>query len=103
LLQAGFALLEAGTIRQKNVRNVLLKNLMDACMSALAWWVLGSAFSQGAPGGCDNPFIGSSGFFLAGVDATGFNYAHWLFNWAFCATSSAIVSGAIAERTQFRA
>ena len=30
LMQAGFATLSAGSIRAKNVKNILLKNLLDA-------------------------------------------------------------------------
>ena len=32
LMQAGFALLAAGSIRMKNVKNILLKSVMDACL-----------------------------------------------------------------------
>ena len=32
LMQAGFATLSAGSIRAKNVKNILLKNLLDACI-----------------------------------------------------------------------
>ena len=31
-MQCGFALLEAGTVRSKNTKNILLKNLLDACI-----------------------------------------------------------------------
>ena len=37
-MQAGFGMLEAGSVRTKNTRNILLKNLLDACMGALAWY-----------------------------------------------------------------
>ena len=40
-MQCGFALLEAGTVRAKNTKNILLKNLLDACVGALIWWVIG--------------------------------------------------------------
>ena len=40
-MQCGFALLEAGTVRAKNTKNILLKNLLDACLGALIWWSLG--------------------------------------------------------------
>ena len=40
-MQCGFALLEAGTVRAKNTKNILLKNLLDACIGALIWWFIG--------------------------------------------------------------
>lgn len=39
LLQAGFGLLEVGGVRAKNAKNIMIKNIMDACVSALAYWV----------------------------------------------------------------
>ena len=32
--QAGFGILEAGSVRARNTRNILLKNLLDACIGA---------------------------------------------------------------------
>ena len=40
-MQCGFALLEAGTVRAKNTKNILMKNLLDACVGALIWWSVG--------------------------------------------------------------
>ena len=40
-MQAGFGLLEAGSVRTKNTKNILLKNLLDACLGAVIWWVCG--------------------------------------------------------------
>lgn len=40
-MQAGFALLEAGSVRSKNTKNILMKNLMDACLGAIIWWSWG--------------------------------------------------------------
>eukprot|EP00965_Chrysotila_dentata_P124784 4125721-Pleurochrysis_carterae.AAC.2 len=37
-MQAGFAMLEAGSVRAKNTKNILLKNLLDACLGAFIWW-----------------------------------------------------------------
>ena len=37
-MQAGFAMLCAGSVRQKNVKNIMLKNLLDACGGALGFW-----------------------------------------------------------------
>ena len=45
LMQLGFALLEAGTVRAKNTKNILLKNLLDACVGAIIWWGWGHALA----------------------------------------------------------
>jgi Amt family ammonium transporter len=55
LLQAGFGLLEVGGVRAKNAKNIMIKKIMDACVSALAYWVFGYAFAYGEG---TNPFIG---------------------------------------------
>lgn len=102
-MQCGFALLEAGTIRLKNTKNILLKNAMDACASALVWWAFGNAFAYGSCG--QGPFIGHNNFFSSNASLTnapGY-WALWFFGWAFSATASTIVSGAVAERCRFRA
>ena len=44
-MQCGFALLEAGTVRAKNTKNILLKNLLDACVGALIWFSFGHAIA----------------------------------------------------------
>jgi Ammonium Transporter Family len=40
-MQAGFAMLCAGSVRRKNVQNTLLKNLLDACGCAVAFFICG--------------------------------------------------------------
>jgi len=106
LMQAGFALLEAGSVRAKNTKNILLKNTLDACLGAILWWACGYAFAF-APG---NEFIGGKesdgGYFLGNTgedtaDAT--PYIWWMFQWAFAAAAATIVSGAVAERCNFTA
>jgi Amt family ammonium transporter len=101
-MQPGFALLESGTVRSKNTKNILLKNVIDACVGAVSWWAVGQAFAFAWGNPCNaNGFIGYSGFFSS--DASHENYFPlWIFNYAFCATASTIMSGAVAERTQFR-
>lgn len=44
-MQAGFAMLCAGSVRAKNVMNIMLKNLLDACGGALGYWTVGYAFA----------------------------------------------------------
>lgn len=58
LMQSGFAMLEAGTVRRKNVKNILLKNTVDAAISTLCYWAVGGAFAYGTS--CDgSTFIGA--------------------------------------------
>ncbi len=70
-MQVGFAMLLAGSIREKNVANVLLWNLLDSAGGALAFWSIGYALAYGGdtPGG-PVTFVGNTGFFLAtqGID-----------------------------------
>merc|ERR1719158_1238675 len=84
LMQAGFSLLEAGSISAKNATNILFKNLLDACISATCFFGWGYAFAYGDPNTDDdlpkfqaadhkaNFFIGTSNFFLTAEDGTGF-------------------------------
>lgn len=93
-MQSGFALLESGSVRQKNFQNVLLKNCMDACIGGLVWWACGYAFAYGD---VDGGFIGSKYFLGMGLE-DGPGYVDWFFQFAFAATAATIVSGSLAER-----
>ncbi|MEQ8820441.1 MAG: ammonium transporter [Sumerlaeia bacterium] len=115
LMQAGFAYLEAGLVRAKNAVSILMKNLMDLSVGALAFFTLGFALMFGD----GNPFFGQHGFFLLGADNSPlvgdlyegvFTSLSWagvpleakfVFHLAFAATAATIVSGAMAERTKF--
>ena len=46
-MQAGFAMLCAGSVRRKNAQNTMLKNLLDACGAAIAFFCVGYAFAFG--------------------------------------------------------
>jgi Amt family ammonium transporter len=59
-MQAGFAMLESGSVRYKNYQNVLLKNCMDACIGGLVFWAWGYGFAYGVESG---GFIGNKYFF----------------------------------------
>lgn len=120
-MQAGFAMLEVGSVQVKNTKNILIKNIFDATIAAIFWWVSGYAlafgndtFSSDGKGG----FYGKTGFFYEdfgsgkGENANGFTgtpeaktygKASWMFQWAFAGTTATIVSGAIAERASFGA
>jgi len=101
--QAGFAMLCAGAVRSKNTVNILLKNVMDACGGALAYWLLGFGFAYGVCGDdkTGNAFIGCGQFAMSGDFSQYQQYSFWLFQWAFAAAASTITVGSIAERTHF--
>merc|ERR1719223_2260380 len=97
-MQAGFAMLCAGSVRQKNVKNIMLKNLLDACGGAIGFYTLGYGFAYGA----GNTFIGGSMFALQGF-ASGSEHIGWFFQFAFTATGATIVAGTVAERCKMAA
>lgn len=84
-MQAGFAMLCAGSVRQKNVKNIMLKNILDACGGALGFWSIGYAFAYGGADPDKKGFIGNTGFFLAGFTSGG-DLISWFFQFAFAAT-----------------
>ncbi|PXF47141.1 Ammonium transporter 1 member 3 [Gracilariopsis chorda] len=77
LMQCGFAMLTAGSVRTKNTKNVLLKNVLDACVGAMAYYLFGYAFAYG-PGGDAPGFIGSGNFALSSFDGEPFFRLHHL-------------------------
>eukprot|EP01135_Chromosphaera_perkinsii_P001539 Nk52_evm9s207 gene=Nk52_evmTU9s207 len=96
LMHMGFGLLEAGSVRSKNVTHTWTKNLVDPCVAAVTFWAIGYAFLRG-----HGPFIGTEDFFLIDFDSS--MYAHWFFQFVFASTAATIVNGAMAERTVFGA
>ncbi len=99
-MQAGFAMVEAGFTRAKNVINIMMKNLMDFSMGTLAFWAVGFGLMFGVS---KTGFFGTSGFFLSDFTPDGDPWvlAFWMFQVVFAATAATIVSGAMAERTKF--
>lgn len=102
LMQAGFAMLCAGSIRSKNVKNIMLKNLLDACGGALGFFFLGYGLAYGKNGTADVRFIGNADFLLLDTD-TGEGYIFFFFQFAFAATAATIVAGTVAERCKMSA
>lgn len=96
-MQAGFAMVEAGFTRAKNTGNIIMKNLMDFCIGAVVFILIGFSLLMGED---LLGFIGKPGFdiFTAYAD---FDFSSFVFNLVFCATAATIVSGAMAERTKF--
>lgn len=103
LMQAGFAMLEAGFTRAKNAANIIMKNLMDFSMGSLVFWMVGFGLMFGTN---DTGWFGTDSFFYAADPSTGeglFGMAFFMFQTVFAATAATIVSGAVAERTKFGA
>lgn len=98
-MQAGFAMLCAGSVRQKNVKNIMLKNILDACGGAIGFYTLGYGFAYGGDTKSGKTFIGDSYFALREFDS----YAGFFFQFAFAATAATIVAGTVAERCKMAA
>lgn len=97
-MQAGFTLVESGFTRAKNAGNIIMKNLIDFCFGTLLYWVIGFGIMFGG----SSAIFGGINFF-AGNSLT-FDLptpTFLLFQTVFCATAATIVSGAMAERTNF--
>ena len=101
-MAAGFAMLEAGFVRTKNVSMQCLKNISLYSVAGLMFWVVGYNLMYG---GTPN-FFGAwdfTGYDFAVEDVeTGYaSYSDWFFQMVFCATTASIVSGTVAERIKF--
>ena len=102
-MQAGFALCEAGFTRAKNTGNILMKNMMDFCIGTPCYWLIGFGIMFGGTGaliGGFDPFI-QGDYSHLGLDIPLWVYI--VFQTVFCATAATIVSGSMAERTNFKA
>ena len=108
-MQAGFAFLEAGLTRMKNVGHIAAKNVLILAIASIVYYCVGFGIAFGDGG---NGLVGGSGFFptvdeLLTIGEAPFSWfsaipaaAGYLFEVAFAAVSLAIVWGAMAERTR---
>jgi Amt family ammonium transporter len=107
-MQAGFACVEIGFSRGKNVGTVVAKILINFSVATLVWWAVGFALAFG--GG--SLIAGDSGFFLSigehissgspvAGSFTGDGAGFAFFQLVFCAVSLAIVWGTTLERIRF--
>ncbi|MGI9514143.1 MAG: ammonium transporter [Anderseniella sp.] len=103
-MAAGFAMLEAGLVRSKNVSMQCLKNIGLYSVAGLMFWVVGyNLMYDGVVAGSGwmgtpTPKVipapdSDPGSYAAGSD--------WFFQMVFCAATASIVSGTIAERIKF--
>lgn len=101
-MQTGFTMVEAGFTRAKNTGNIIMKNIVDFMFGSIIFWCIGYGLMHGEGNGfIGNPF----GMFLnsGATDIGSADYTKLFFQTVFCATSATIVSGAMAERTNFKA
>jgi Amt family ammonium transporter len=106
-MAAGFAMLEAGLVRSKNVTTQLLKNVVLFSIAAVMYWLIGYSLMYPGDAWIIPGFLGAVGSAtmepvgLAVADAD-LGYASvasdFFFQLMFCATTASIVSGTLAER-----
>ncbi|MGM9561184.1 MAG: ammonium transporter [Phascolarctobacterium sp.] len=98
-MQPGFAMVETGFTRAKNAANIVMKNVMDMSLGSIVFWILGFGLMFGEDIG---GFIGAPDFFVKGDYGAAYpSSSFFIFQTMFCATAATIVSGAMAERTNF--
>lgn len=102
LMQAGFALVETGFTRAKNAANIMMKNLMDFAVGSLAFYVLGAALMFGASKAAGWLGWGGLGMPSLGAGEGVWDWTFLFFQTMFAATAATIVSGAVAERIEFK-
>ncbi len=108
-MQAGFAFLESGLTRMKNVGHIAAKNVLVLGIASIVYYLVGFGIAFGDGG---NGLVGGSGFApdvdaLLAIGAAPFSWfstvpaaGAYLFQVVFAAVSLAIVWGAMAERTK---
>src|SRR5687768_15597804 len=120
-MQAGFALVETGLTRAKNVAHTMGMNFLVYSIGVLGFWAIGFGLQMGGVGalstfgndatlssefvvhigGKDFGLFGMRGFFLSPAVYTAPVAALFLFQMVFMDTTATIPTGALAERWKF--
>lgn len=101
-MAAGFAMLEAGLVRSKNVSMQLIKNVALFSIAAIMYWIIG--YNVMYPGDGNWLIEGVFGTITpkdikSEIDSGGYsNASDFFFQLMFVATTASIVSGTLAER-----
>ena len=102
-MQAGFAMLEGGMIRETGVVNSLAENFMDACVTGIVFFIVGFGIAFGSAE--SSGFFPQIELFLGGVTGAGEGdgklLVNFFFQFAFAGAAATIATGAMAERTNF--
>jgi len=102
-MAAGFAMLEAGLVRSKNVATICLKNIALFGIAGILFYLVGyNLMYMNVDGG----FMGSFAVWgaddaaaLAGDYSAGYSAgSDWFFQMVFCGAACSVVSGCVAER-----
>ncbi|KAK3035436.1 hypothetical protein RJ639_032861 [Escallonia herrerae] len=80
VMQLGFAMLCAGSVRAKNAMNIMLTNVVDAVVGSISYFLFSFAFAFGST---SNPFIGTDFFALKDIPSSSYDYSFFLYQWAF--------------------
>lgn len=101
-MAAGFAMLEAGLVRSKNVSMQLTKNIALFAIASVMYWLVGYNLMYPGEGWVIAGLIGAFGTAnIQGdipVEAAYATGSDFFFQLMFCATTASIVSGTLAER-----
>ncbi len=107
-MAAGFAMLEAGLVRSKNVAMQCTKNVLLFSIAAVAYYVVGYLLMYPGDAWMVSGWLGAfspaalEAVGVAPADADALDYAStgsdFFFQLMFCATTASIVSGTLAER-----
>lgn len=92
-MQLGVTMLECGFLKSQSKSNILINNVLDLFVGAVAFYLVGFSFMNGSHGG----FMGGGHFYFS----SGLNHDEvllWLYQFSFCSTAGTIVSGCLSER-----
>ena len=107
-MAAGFAMLEAGLVRTKNVGDICLKNILLYALACIAFYAVGyNLMYNGVDGGFLGNFTTFGAVDTAALAEDGASYdsgyaagSDFFFQMVFVATAASIVSGTVAERVK---
>ena len=102
-MHAGFAMLEAGQVRSKNVANQLTKNMLTWAVGIGVFFVIGMGISNNVGSLLGGGEASALTMFGGDPVANSFDWVMWLFSAVFAMTAATIVSGAVAGRAKLRA
>ncbi|CAK76318.1 unnamed protein product (macronuclear) [Paramecium tetraurelia] len=96
IMQLGFAFLEGGCVRYRNIQSIIIKVYANTAISIIMMWIVGYGLMMGKTN--DTQFNGISGFAGFRFKDHPESYADFIFNAALAAAANSIVSGGAAER-----